>query len=238
MLLSYMGRLWSDAEATYRSKLLDNLPRGSDLRLLDVGCDDGEWTEHVSRRIGITPGQVVGIELVPGRAHLASARGFDVRVGDLDGSWPVTDGSVDVVHANQVIEHVPRLDHFVVEIRRVLVPGGTAVICTENLASWHNIGALVLGWQPFSTTNISSLGPIGNPWALHAGEEPHMGDSWQHVHVMAMGGLTHLFSSHGFAIERMFSAGYHPAFGRVARALERLDRRHAHFIGVVVTSPG
>jgi hypothetical protein len=32
----------------------------------------------------------------------------------------------------------------------VLVRGGRTIVCTENLASWHNIAALVVGLQPFS----------------------------------------------------------------------------------------
>jgi len=80
------------------------------------------------------------------------------------------DASFDVVHANPVIEHVFDLDRFVSEIKRVLAPGGRAIICTENLASWHNVAALFLGFQPFSTTNISETRPIGNPFALHVGD--------------------------------------------------------------------
>jgi SAM-dependent methyltransferase len=233
-----MERLWDDATSAYRRKLLAALPRGGTLRLLDVGCDDGGWTDDVRRAMGIGAEQVIGIEAVPTRAALAAARGFDVRTADLETVWPVPDAAVDVVHANQVIEHVHRLDHFVTETVRVLVPGGAAVVCTENLASWHNIGALVLGWQPFSTTNISAVRPIGNPQALHAGESPTMGETWQHVHVLALSGLKDLFVAHGLVVEHVFAAGYHPAAGRLARAFERLDPRHAHFIGVVARTPG
>jgi SAM-dependent methyltransferase len=227
-----MQKLWDDAADAYRRKLLHALPRGPGQRLLDLGCDDGEWTEHVRRRMGIRPEDVIGLEAIPQRAELAAAHGFDIRVTDLDESWPVTESSIDVVHANQVIEHVARLDHFVQETKRVLKPGGTAVVCTENLASWHNIGALLLGWQPFSTTNISGLRPIGNPLALHAGEPPSTGETWQHTHVMALRGLLDLFTAHGFETTETFAAGYYPACGRVARLLERVDPRHAHFIGL------
>src|SRR5947209_327665 len=165
-----MTRLWSDAERAYRAALLQSLPRNTSESVLDVGCDDGRWTEEVRARIGSPPALVAALEVVPERAELARARGFDVRVGDLEEPWPFDDASFDVVHANQVIEHVKRLDHFVAEIRRVVRPTGIAVVCTENLASWHNVVALALGYQPFSATNISSRRPIGNPFALHANE--------------------------------------------------------------------
>jgi SAM-dependent methyltransferase len=227
-----MERLWADAESAYRRKLLETLGPAPSAVLLDVGCDDGAWTEELRRRLGIPPQQVKGVEVVPERAERARERGFDVRSADLDESWPFEAGSVDVVHANQVIEHVRRLDHFVDEVRRVLVPGGRFVFCTENLASWHNVAALALGYQPFSATNVSNLRPIGNRFALHA-QEPPAGESWLHVHVLTLTALRDLLVAHGLAVEAAWGTGYHPLPGRLAASLARLDPRHAHFIAVV-----
>ena len=227
-----MECLWADAESAYRRNILATLTPASSTVLLDVGCDDGAWTDELRGRLGIPPQQVHGLELVPERAGLARGRGFDVRQGDLDEPWPFEDASVDVVHANQVIEHVRHLDHFVQETKRVLVPGGLALVCTENLASWHNVGALALGYQPFSATNVSSLRPIGNRFALHAEETP-AGESWQHVHVLTLTALRDLFAAHGFAVEASWGTGYHPLPRRFGAALARLDPRHSHFIAVV-----
>jgi SAM-dependent methyltransferase len=228
-----MERRWADAEAAYRAKILESLHPDSSAVLLDVGCDDGVWTDELRRKLGITPQQVYGLEIVEERAEVARSHGFDVRTGDLEEPWPFDNGSFDVAHANQVIEHVRRIDHFVAEFRRVLVPGGVAVVCTENLASWHNVAALALGYQPFSLTNISSIRPIGNPFALHADESP-AGESWQHVHVLTLTALRDAFEAHGFTVEASWGTGYHPFPGRLARGLARLDPRHAHFIAVVV----
>src|SRR5919198_1963091 len=232
LLGRWMQRLWSDAEAGYRAKILDAVGPQPSARLLDVGCDDGAWTDVVRRKLAVQPHRVAGMELVTERAELARARGFDVRAADLDDSWPFEDSSFDVVHANQVIEHVKRLDHFVYETRRVLRSGGRAIVCTENLASWHNIAALALGYQPFSLTNISASRPIGNPLALHAGE-PSPLESWQHVHVLSLAALRDIFVAHGFAIRATLAAGYHPLPGRLGTHLAAVDPRHAHFIGVV-----
>jgi SAM-dependent methyltransferase len=232
-----MERLWADAEAAYRRKILEALPDDPRAMLLDVGCDDGFWTEELRRRLGAPPQQVYGLEIVPSRSELARARGFDVRIGDLESRWPFSDRSVSIVHANQVIEHVKRLDHFVSEIKRVLAPGGIAIACTENLASWHNIGALALGYQPFSLTNISNMRPIGNPFALHAEEAP-VGESWQHIHVVTLKALSDLFHAHGLIVEDAWGTGYHPLPGRVAAQMAKRDPRHAHFIGIVARSAG
>jgi SAM-dependent methyltransferase len=228
-----MTQLWAEAEAAYRRKIVDTLPVGDASTLaLDVGCDDGEWTEIVRNKLDIPPERVAGMEIVPERAELARARGFDVRIADLNEDWPFRDRSFDVVHANQVIEHVTRLDHFVQETRRVLRPGGRAVICTENLGSWHNVAALALGYQPFSLTNISARRRIGNPLALHAGE-PVPRESWQHVHVLSLAALRDIFAAHGFTVKAGWGAGYHPFRGRLASRLAKRDPGHAHFIGVV-----
>ena len=228
-----MERLWAAAEADYRTKILGSLRADGSAVLLDLGCDDGAWTEHLRSRLGVPAEQTYGLELMSGRAETARGRGFDVRVGDLDEEWPFDDASIDVVHANQVIEHVLRLDHFVAELRRVLKPTGTAVVCTENLASWHNVAALALGYQPFSLTNISSVGSVGNRFALHAGEPAGL-RSWQHVHVLTLPALRELFSAQGFAVTSSWGAGYHPFPGRIAKRLAEVDPRHAHFIGLVL----
>jgi SAM-dependent methyltransferase len=231
-----LERRWADTESWYRAKLLDSLTPDPDALLLDIGCDDGEWTDEVRKRIGITSRQVSGLELVEERAELARARGFDVRTGDLDEPWPFEDRAFDVVHANQVIEHVTRLDHFVSELRRVLARGGTAVVCTENLASWHNVAPLALGYQPFSLTNVSRVRPIGNPLALHADETSVQPESWQHVHVLTLAGFRDIFEAHGFTIEASWGAGYYPFTRRLARALAARDPRHAHFIALIARS--
>ena len=231
---SRLDQLWHATDADYREKILDALPTGHDLRLLDVGCYDGSFTEQLAQRIGIDPQHVTGIEVVDELRSLAQARGFEVRAGDLEEPWPFEDESFDVVHANQVMEHVKRLDHFVSEVRRMLRPGGRAVICTENLASWHNIAALVLGYVPFSLTNISAKGPVGNPYALHLDDaNPNESEPQQHIHVVTHVGLRAIFEMHGFTIAGEFAGGYYPLFGRLGSRVSQRRPKHAHFIGIV-----
>jgi len=239
VLARMMRRRWDEAEVSYHAKILESLDRDPSAVVLDIGCDDGAWTDEVRRRIGVPPHHVYGLELVHARAERARRRGFHVRTGDLEERWPFADGAFDVVHANQVIEHVKALDHFVTELRRVLAPGGTAIICTENLASWHNVAALALGYQPFSLTNISNVRPIGNRFALHAGEKPRA-ESWQHVHVLTMVGLREIFAAHGLPVTASWGTGYYPFPRRLASSLAAHDPRHAHFIAVVsrgISSP-
>lgn len=196
--------------------------------LLDLGCDDGVRTLEFAAAASCE--HLLGAEVVQERADLAAARGIDVRLADFNAGLPFEDATVDAVVSNQVIEHLADTDLFVSEIRRVLRPQGLAVISTENLASWHNVTALLFGWQPFSLTNVSSgSAGLGNPIAVHRGEE--IAKAWEHLRVFAYRGLRELFEVHGLTVETMLGAGYYPFPARVGRRLPR----HAAFLTVVAT---
>jgi 2-polyprenyl-3-methyl-5-hydroxy-6-metoxy-1,4-benzoquinol methylase len=195
--------------------------------LLDLGCHDGAKTLRFAIAAGAS--EVHGVEIVEASAQIASEHGVRVAVSDLNESLPYKDATFDVVVSNQVIEHLSDTDTFLREIHRVLKPSGVAVISTENLASWHNLGSLIFGWQPFSLTNISDthLG-IGNPLAVHRGEES-LFRSLQHVRVFAYRGFIELLVSHGFTIVEVRGSGYFP----LPRRFARWDSRHAAFLAAV-----
>jgi hypothetical protein len=79
--------------------------------------------------------------------------------------------------------------------------------------------------------------PIGNRFALHAGETPEH-ESWQHVHVLTLTGLRDLFAAHGLAILDSWGKGYYPVPRVLASPLARLNPSHAHFIAVVASVAG
>lgn len=229
----YLRRLWDHAEADYRRQILARVAEVAPRTLLDLGCHDGVWTRALAEASGPRLSEVSGVEVVAEARAEAVRRGIAAIEGDLNEALPHDGESFDLVHANQVIEHVADLDLFVSEIRRVLRPGGRAIVCTENLASWHNIGALVLGLMPFSLTNISRRGAIGNPLNLASAAPGELGPSWFHTRVLTLVGLVHLFELHGFDVVDRFAAGYHPLPPRIAERAARLDPRHAAFIGIV-----
>jgi SAM-dependent methyltransferase len=222
------------AVSDYSRCILECLePSQSDISLLDCGCDDGEWTLQLGSRIGAV--RLYGIEIVEERRQAALRKGILARSGDLNEPFPFGDEQFEIVHANQVIEHLTDTDRFIREIWRTLKPGGYAVICTENLSSWHNIVSLVFGWQPFSLTNVCGKRfQIGNPLAIHYDVAPSNPQSWQHNRVFAYRGLKEIFAVHGFIIERIEGSGYYP----LPNFLSKLDPRHAAFLTMKIRKAG
>jgi SAM-dependent methyltransferase len=233
----YLLNLWIEAEDAYRKRILELVASAKPTSLLDLGCNDGEWTEQLVLASRGSIERVAGVELIEEARQEAERRGIEAVAGNLNDELPFADESFELVHANQVIEHVLDLDLFVAEIARVLRTGGRAIVCTENLASWHNIAALVVGYMPFSLTNISSRGAIGNPFNLASTPADELETSWFHTRVLTAVGLEHLFRVHALDVVAHFGTGYHPLPPRLARAAARRDVRHAAFIGVVAKKP-
>jgi len=122
--------------------------------LLDVGCWDGVLTADYAKAAKAQ--KILGIEVVKEASDKAVQRGIECHAlrADVD-PWPFQNESIDCVVSNQVVEHLSDLDHYFSEASRVLKKGGILVTSTNNLASWHNIGALFWGWAPFDLTNSS-----------------------------------------------------------------------------------
>jgi SAM-dependent methyltransferase len=160
---------------------------------------------------------------------MSESKGIAVKSFDLNGKFDFENESVDVIHANQVIEHLHNSDNFVGEIYRILKKGGYAIISTENASSWCNIFASIMGWQIFSLTNFSSKKQgIGNPLALHSDAANINADfsSWNHIRIYNIRGLKEYFEVFGFKVEEIRGAGYFPLPGW----LGNIDKTHCHFM--------
>lgn len=222
----YLARVFRATEEENRRQILRALPKGHGGRLLDVGLHTGEFTLRVAERLGAR--EVHGVELIEEHAAAARRRGIEVEVADIENGLPFPDETFDVVHANQVIEHLRNTDLLVAEIRRVLRPGGIACISTNNLSSWHNIGSLVLGYQPFPM-HVSDARILGNPLNPEDGQA-HVDGGRVHVRVFTGRALAELCAHHGLSPDQIRSAGYYPLPPALGRIAARMDRRHGAFL--------
>src|SRR3989339_743164 len=203
------------------------LERNPDAVILDAGCDDGSFTELLRTATGSN--QLFGIEVLEDRAQLAEQKGICVSKSDLTKRFDYPDNFFDVVHANQVIEHLYDIDNFVEEIARVLKPGGYCIISTENLASWHNIGALFMGKQAFSTHISKRVESFGNPFGINPAPS-HKPQSMVHVKILTPSSLKAIFELYGFERCRVYGAGYYPFPAFLAHVLSDVNPGHAAYI--------
>jgi SAM-dependent methyltransferase len=120
---------WRTAENS-AGYLLPHLTPGMDL--LDVGCGPGTIT--VDLAASVRPGRVIGVDREPVVVAEATAlleasatSNVEFRTGDVY-SLGFADQSFDVAHAHQVLQHLTDPVAALVEMRRVLRPGGILAV--------------------------------------------------------------------------------------------------------------
>lgn len=203
--------------------ILSLLEHDASAMFLDLGCAEGDFTRTIASRIGTD--KIYGIEIQPENAQLAEEKGIRVIRADLNGKLLLGDETFDIVHSNQVIEHLYNTDTFVKEIWRVLKFGGYTVICTPNLSSLHCIAMLLLGLQP---TFVSDEIRPGNPfYGCQDLTGQYIHPAHCHLRIFNRRSLKEMFEYHGFKVERIVGAGYYPLWGKMARLLAYVDGTHS-----------
>ena len=224
----YLFNLRLSAEDRNRSKILDMLEENKKAKVLDLGCNDGVFTEDIAKRLNTV--YIYGVEVMQFAILKSKQKGIETVKADANNNLPFANNSFDVIVSNQVIEHIIDLDRFVDEVYRILRPNGYAVISTENLSAVHNLFALFFGYQAFSQ-QISHKKYIRNPIS-HLYLDGTMPDYPGHMRILTYFGLKQLFELYGFEIDKLVGTGIYPFSPMVSRVLEGLDPVHANFITV------
>ena len=110
---------------------------------------------------------------------------------------------------SELIEHLVDPDATLDEAWRVLIPGGTLLLSTPNLAAWYNRVLLAIGVQPLFT-EVSLRGIYGRPGSEVVG----------HLRVFTRRALEELLTALGFVEVKITGAPYHD----VPRPFRPLDR--------------
>ncbi len=211
--------------------MVDLIKPNPGAKLLDLGCDRGDITLKLGRKLRTK--QLYGVEVVPERILEAKKNGVQVKNFDLNAPFKYEKNTFDVIFSNQVIEHLSDTDNFLSEIYRILKPGGYAIISTENASAWENIFASIMGWQIFSFTNFSvKRCGVGNPLAINKDIVPPL-KSWNHMKIFNFFGLKEIFELYNFEIDAIRGAGYFP----LPAFFGNLDKIHAHFITFKIRKP-
>jgi SAM-dependent methyltransferase len=128
------GNHLSNVEFLGRTGLL-----ASHRKVLEIGCGMGlilSWlAEHGH--------DAIGIDMNP--AAVAACKD-DLTVLEANGEdLPFEDESFEIVMSFDVLEHIPDTDRHLLEVRRVLRPGGWYLFQTPN--KWTNIPFEILRWS-------------------------------------------------------------------------------------------
>lgn len=224
MGLSLQQHMFDAADIENRRVLLAAVERNEGACILDCGCNDGGFTKKMAERIGTS--QIYGIECVEEVAKVAESKGIKVHHADLNKRLSIEDETFDFVCANQSIEHVHDTDMFIKEVYRVLKKGGYALVSTPNLASLHNVIALVFGKQPFPAhvSNEIIVGTLLTPLYY---KHP---DAQAHIRVFTSDAMKQLFEYHGFKAEKVMGVAYYPFPIALGKLLSRVDKKHAVYL--------
>ncbi len=180
-----------------RYKLLFDWLPAEAAPVLDVGCGNGIYTQHLARKCGAA----VGVD--HNQKNLAWAKSefpfcdFVLSNGE---SLPFADGAFGAVMLTEVLEHTRDDRQTLREIARVTRPGGTLLLSTPHRG-------LFTGLDPDNTLNMlfTRLSKMRIPkpgggrfyenfkfdWHRHYGEEELrdlLGDDWR-VEEVAFGGF-------------------------------------------------
>lgn len=111
-------------------------------------------------------------------------------LGDPKLAWPWPDNSVREAHCSHFLEHleVKARTHFLNELHRVLIPGGTATIIVPYWASSRAYGDITHAWPPIGEMTFYYW---SRAWRL--ANAPHTDIQW---------------NRHGFSCDFDFGCGY------------------------------
>lgn len=105
-------------------------------RVLDIGCvqhnaDQASNDSWLHKSIVDMAAYTLGVDYLPDAVAQLSERGYNVIVGDVNHRLPIED-TFDVIVVGNLIEHLSNFEGLLLNLQRLLTPGGVALISTAN----------------------------------------------------------------------------------------------------------
>jgi SAM-dependent methyltransferase len=172
--------------------------------LLDVACGAGAFAEFAAGR-GL---RVTGMDLSDVAVEAARARVPNAEFVAADAeALPFEDGAFERVTCLGSLEHFPHPDAGAAEMRRVLAPGGRALVFVPNLFF------------------------LGHIWfGLRHGQQPTEGEQGFSEEYLSSGAWTELLERAGFEVVAVRPWNKIHASGRVSPIVKRLWNAGARFV--------
>lgn len=232
MIKQYASKIFTDWGNTVTEMFVSLVEKANNV--VDLGCGDGEFSLRLAKKAHAK--NIVGIDA------FNMSKKIKVIQANLNKKLPLKKDEFDAVFSHFSLEHLYNTGVFISESHRILKKGGYTLVATDNMSSWANIIALLLGFQPFSTTSGIAKRAIGNPLALRSNFEDvidtGVNKEWRkigeysHNKVLSYTyrALIEAYQEYGFIIEKTIGVGYLPFMGKLSRLLAKLDKRHAHLL--------
>jgi 2-polyprenyl-3-methyl-5-hydroxy-6-metoxy-1,4-benzoquinol methylase len=152
---AYVHR-WAPLRAQERLDLLERVP--TDVKsILEFGCAEGLLGGAIRKRQKC---RVVGIELDRDAAAQARKRLDDVYCGDVRELISIIDQRFDFVIGGDILEHLDDPWSFLIDLRRVMLPGGHLLLSIPNAANWAIVSDLLRGRFDYSYIGIACAGHL------------------------------------------------------------------------------
>ncbi len=127
----YLKR-WEHRVRKCSRQLIDCLQLNPSAQVVcDIGCSAG-YVLEAAKRLGM---REIGVDFSHFTVKLCRERGYHAEQGSLE-SLPLADASVDIVTLKHTLEHVSNPLRALREVRRVLRPGGVALVVVPDTAYW------------------------------------------------------------------------------------------------------
>lgn len=192
--------------------LLDTVQQrsGKLLRIIDVGCGCGNLFDGIHQEAV----RLVGVDFVPEMLQAAARRHTRASFLAADGSrLPFAGGSADVITCLGVLEYVPDPDAVLLELRRVLRPGGDLIVSFPNKGSaLRKLSKIEVSAEGAAVAVVNRL--RGRPRATPTKRYAHR--QWRAP------GVRMLLAANGFHVQQMLFHTY-GTWGRLGRLRPALD---------------